>query len=217
MAGQTGNQNTTAWKLISGSLNGENNAGLGSPIAYGGIPGALVSQYAGFLGTKYTFSADDAGKLSNTAIGTLYGGTYQMVRIAPAAVQANLTRGRLVFWDTSVSEDSYQVTNDETQNGGQPLFAGVLIGAPTAGNYCIIQTKGRATVQMRATVTAATRDLTWAAAGAGVDNATFDGLAGATALTGANIQKQLATGEAVAANGALIIATLSPMWFVERN
>lgn len=215
MAGQTTNKNDTSWKLISGTLNGENNPALGSPLA--NQSGMLVSSYGGFIGTKYTFSADDAGKLSNTATGTLYGGTYQMVRIAPAAAQANLTRGRLVFWDTSAAENTYQVTNDETQNGGQPLFAGVLLNAPTVGNYCIIQTKGRATVAMRATVTAATRDLVWAAAGAGVDNASFDGLAGATGLTGANIQKQLATGEAVAANGALSIASLNPMGFVERN
>ena len=215
MAGQTGNKNDTSWKLISGTLNGENNPALGSPLA--ASSGYLVSSYGGFIGTKYTFSADDAGKLSLSSTGTLYGGTYQMVRIAPAATQANLKRGALVFWDTSVPEDQYQVTNDETQNGGQPLFAGVLLNAPTAGNYTIIQTKGRATVLMRGTVTAATRDLVWAAAGAGADNATFDGLAGATPIIGSNVQKQLGVSEVVAANGALIIAFLSPMWFTERN
>lgn len=215
MAGQTSNKNDNSWKLISGTINGENNPALGSPLA--SQSGMLVSSYGGFIGTKITLSADDAGKLSNTAVGTCYGGTYQMVKIAPAAVQANLLRGRLVFWDTSVPEDNYQVTNDETQNGGQALVAGVLLGPVTAGNYCVIQVKGRATVQIRATATAATRDLVWSAAGAGVDNATFDALAGATNLTGANIQKQLATGEAVAANGALIVAALNLVGFVERN
>jgi hypothetical protein len=212
MSGQTGNKNDTSWKLISGTLNGENNPALGSPIGATGLAGGLISAYGGFLGTKYTFDEDDALSLSNTAIGTLYGGTYQMVRIAPGATQANLVRGRLVFWDTSVAADLYQVTNDETQNGGLPLFAGVLLGPVTAGNYCIIQVGGRATVQMRAAVTAATRFFAWASAGAGVDNASFDGLAGATAVTMTNSwAANIALGEAVAANGALIIATLLKM------
>lgn len=215
MAGQTGNANTSSWKLISGALNGEDLPAPGSPLA--ATSGYMISSYGGFVGSKYTFSADDAGKLSLAATGTLYGGTYQYVRIAPGATQANLTRGRLVFWDTSAAEDLYQVTNDETQNGGRPLFAGVLLNAPTAGNYTIIQVKGRATVKMRATITSATRDFIWAAAGSGVDNAAFDGLAAATGLTGANIQNQLATGEAVAANAGLIVAYLIPNGFVERN
>lgn len=210
MAGQTGNQNTSAWKLISGALNNENNAALGSPLA--SSSGFIVSSYAGFIGTKYTFSADDAGKLSYTTNGTLYGGTYQMVRIAAAATQSNLVRGRLVFWDTSAAEDLYQVTNDETQNGGLPLFAGVLLNAPTAGNYTVIQVGGRVTVQMRATITAATRFFSWSAAGAGVDNASWDGSTGATALTNTNNYGfNLALGEAVAANGGLIIANLLKM------
>jgi hypothetical protein len=217
MPGITGFPNPSI-KLISGTINGENNPALGSPIASSGLAGGLISSYGGFLGAKYAFNADDALKMSNTAIGTLFGGVYQMVRIAPAASQATLVRGRLVFWDTSVTENNYQVTNDETQNGGVPLFAGVLVGAPTAGNYAFIQVAGRATLQFRATVTAATRNIGWAAAGAGVDNAAFDGLANATAITGANIYPtELAIGEAVAANAGLVTANMLLGRWVSRQ
>jgi hypothetical protein len=131
------------------------------------------------LGNKITFSEDDAAKLSIAATGTCYNGTYQMVRISPSATATNnnLTRGRLVFWDTTAASDLYQVTNDETQNGGSPLIAGVLLNTVTPGNYTIIQVTGKASVQMRATVTAATRTIVWAAAGAGADNATGDAIA----------------------------------------
>lgn len=214
MAGQTGNNNSNAWKLISGAFNTENNPFPG--VGIGALSGSIISQYGGFLGTKQTLDADDAGKVSNAAIGTLYSGTYQYVKIASAATQSNLTRGRLVFWDTTATEDAYQVTNDETQNGGSPLLAGVLIGAPTAGNYAIIQVAGRITAQMRAAVTAATRWFAWAAAGAGVDNATFDSMTGATALLQSNnYASNVAIGEAVGTNGGLIIANLLKM--INRN
>lgn len=215
MPGITGNPNPSL-KLISGYLNGENNPALGVPLT--SPSGMIVPQYGGFLGTKYTFDADDAGKLSNTAIGTLYGGTYQMVKVSGSATQSNLTRGRMVFWDPTVAEDNYQVNNDETANGGVPLFAGILLNPVTAGNYTLIQVAGRATAQMRATVTAATRNIGWAGAGAGVDNATFDGLANATAITGANLWgNELAIGEAVAANAGLVIVNMLPGRWVARQ
>jgi hypothetical protein len=210
MPGTTGYPNPSI-KLISGTVNGENNPALGSPIASSGLAGGLISSYGGFLGIRMRFGADDALKMSNTTVGTLMGGEYQMVRIAPAAAVGSLTRGRIVFWDTSAAEGAYQVTNDETQNGGSPLFAGVLVNAPTVGNYCFVQVSGRATLQLRATVTAATRNLGFAGAGAGADNATFDSIAAATAVTGANLYPtMLAIAEAVATNGALVIADMLP-------
>ena len=212
MPGITGNPNPSI-KLISGTVNGENNPALGNQLSNATFAGGLISSYGGFLGVKMSFSADDALKMSNTTIGTLYGGTYMMVRISATATQSNLARGRLVFWDTTVAEDLYQVSNDETQNGGLPEIAGVLVNAPTAGNYCFVQVAGRATVQCRATVTAATRYITWAAAGAGVDNATVDGANTATAVTTAApvltlLNSFLGISESVAANGALIVVNL---------
>jgi hypothetical protein len=206
-------------KLISGTLNSENNPALGTNLATSGLAGGIVTQYGGFLGVRMRFDANDALKLSDSSVGTLYGGEYQMVRVASgaASTNSNLTRGRIVFWDTGVAENLYQVTNDETLNGGAPLFAGVLIGSPTAGNYCFIQIGGRATLRMRATVTAATRNIGWSGAGSGADNATFDGLANATALTGANLYPtELAIGEAVAANAGLVIANMLPGRWVPR-
>jgi hypothetical protein len=216
MPGTTGNPNPS-FKILSGALNTENWPQLGAPL--GSPSGMIVEPYGGFLGLKWNLSADDALKESNVAIGTLYGGTYMMVKTNAAA--ANLTRGRLVFWDLTVPEDNYQVHQDETQNGGLPLIAGVLLCTVTAGNYCWIQVAGKATVQCRATVTAATRYITWAAAGAGVDNAAADGANTATAVTTLApvltfMNGFLGMGEAVAANAGLVIVDLKPLLTVRQ-
>lgn len=207
MPGLTGVPNPSL-KLMSGFLNGEDNAALGVPLT--SPSGSLVPQYAGFLGLKITLSADDAGKLSNVTTGTCFGGVYQAVRIASGATStnSNLTRGRLVFWDPTVAEDLYQVNNDETANGGVPLFAGVLLNTVTAGNYTLIQVGGRASVKCRATVTSGTRLISWSGAGAGADNATVDGLASATAVLQGGARNFIGVSEAVAANGAVIVVNL---------
>lgn len=209
MAGTTGNSSPSP-RLVSGTVNGENNPAPGNVMGSSALAGGLVSSYAGQVGTRLILSAEDAGKFSNTANGTLYGGVYCYVKTNAAA--ANIARGRLAFWDLTVSEASYQVHQDETQNGGVPLIAGVFLNAITPGNYGWIQISGRATLQSRATVTAATRNIIWSGAGSGADNATVDGLANATAITGANLYSTfLGVAEQVAANGALIIVNLRPI------
>jgi hypothetical protein len=204
MPGITGFPNPS-FKLISGYLNGENLSALG--VAAPASSGMLVSTYGGFLGGKWALSADDALKMSNTTTGTLYGGLYQCVKTSATAL-ANPSRGRLVFWDTTAAEDTYQVCQDETQNGGLPEFAGVLLNTVTPGNYTWIQIAGRATLQLRASITSATRFIGWSGAGSGVDNATADGIAANASFTPALITGLLGLGEAVAANGALAIVNL---------
>ena len=210
MPGLTGWPNPSV-KLVSGFFNSENNSALGVPLA--SPSGMIVSQYGGLLGLKFALDADDAGKMSNPSIGTLFGGVYQMVHISASATSSNnnLARGRLVFWDPTVAEDLYQVNNDETANGGVPMFAGVLLNTVTPGNYTLIQIAGRASVQCKATVTAATRLISWAAAGAGADNATVDGLAAATAVTQVSARNFIGIGEAVAANATIITVNLNPL------
>jgi len=206
-------------KLPTGYLNSP--GGDVSP----GVPlvspsGSIVQPYLGQLGGKLWVSADDAAKLSDPATlgGNLYGGVYMYVRLAAAAAALGLQRGRLLFWDTSVADDLYQVTTLESQNGGIPIWAGVQVNIPTAGNYIWMQVLGRMRVRCRAVVTAATQNIIMALAGAGADNATVDGVAAATAVVfgtaGAAIHQYLGVGEVVAANTALISMTprVMPAW-----
>ena len=137
---------------------------------------------------------------------------------------ANIAQGRLCFWDTTVADTTYQVHQLESQNGGYPLMAGVFLNKTsykplTAGNYGWIQIGGKMTIQCRTTVTAATRNIAWAQAGAGTDNATFDGIASATAITALNIYNMIqGTSESVAANGALItFDSKGPSAFIWRQ
>lgn len=76
---------------------------------------------------------------SNTSIGTLYQGTYQLVKAA-----STLVRGQLVFWDTLANNglNDYEVTS--TVTAATAFRAGVAICAATSGEYVFIQTDGLA-------------------------------------------------------------------------
>lgn len=79
---------------------------------------------------------------SNTSIGTLYQGTYQLVKAS-----SNLVRGQLVFWDTLANNgmNDFEVTS--TVTAATAFRAGVAICAATSGEYVFIQTGGLASVQ----------------------------------------------------------------------
>lgn len=79
---------------------------------------------------------------SNSSIGTLYQGTYQLVKAS-----SNLVRGQLVFWDTLANNglNDYEVTS--TVTAATAFRAGVAICAATSGEYVFIQTGGLASVQ----------------------------------------------------------------------
>jgi len=168
-----------------------------------------VQTQSGQLGVNLVLSTDDARKLSSPSVGTLFGGTYKLIRLAAGAATAS-ARGMLAFWDTSVGDNLYQVTNNETSNGGVVLIAGVFLNTITQGNYGWIQVAGKASCKCRATVTAATRYIIWAGAGAGADNALVDGLATGATFATAQLNNFIGIGEAVAANGATIAVDLEP-------
>jgi hypothetical protein len=76
----------------------------------------------GLLGQQIDLSASEARVLSNTAIGTLYEGTYQYVKIASDAPNTGdevIGIGRAVFWtdfdDFTVTTDSTAATQDRTR------------------------------------------------------------------------------------------------------
>lgn len=184
----------------------------GQPDAMGVLPGA----YAGggvVQGDYLRLNDTEALALSDTTVGTLFGGIYRRVLLKAGITGGGNTgfkRGSIVFWDYPTSgADPYQVTNVEATD--PELMAGIIInatdtaGAPLSGKYVWIQTAGEATVQYRAAVTSAGANLPvlWAKAGAGADNALLDTQALATAVTFALLTQTIGMSIAASVNGAL--------------
>lgn len=123
-----------------------------SPLA---IPGYIQGMQT-IAGDRMVLGALDAFALSNTAIGTLYGGIYMYVNSLAAGGFTAI--GRLAFWDPSAFsiatsapnsfDNLYRVTAAEAQAGAgiTPPIAGVFINTLTAGNLWWIQIAGKATM-----------------------------------------------------------------------
>jgi hypothetical protein len=164
----------------------------GQPDVLGVFPGTA---YGGGLtaGDYLRLTDAEALQLSDTVTGTLFGGIYRRVLLKAGITGGGNTGfqlGSIVFWDlVTAGANPYQVTNVEATD--PQLIAGVVInandtvGAPLSGKWVWIQTAGVASPLYRGTVTSALQfnSVYWAKAGAGVDNAKFDALAGATAVT----------------------------------
>lgn len=164
----------------------------GQPDALGVLPGTA---YGGGLNTGDYLRLTDAEALalSDTAVGTLYGGIYRRVLLKSGITGGGNTgfkRGQIVFWDLVTSgADPYQVTNVEATDVG--IIAGVIINAndtstaPLSGKYVWIQEAGLCTGLCRAAVTTTNQfdAAVWAKQGAGADNGTFDSYALATDIT----------------------------------
>jgi hypothetical protein len=125
--------------LQSGFLNNEDNAS------------ALFTSLAGFqgqLGKIAAYSHSLASQMSKSTVGTLYGGLYQCVKFL-STMSATPARGQICIWQDALN---YVVTCDATAPT-EGALAGVLINAPTKGQYGIIQVGGLASVLFRASVT----------------------------------------------------------------
>lgn len=193
-------------RLVSGYVNGENNAAVGVPLA--SPSGSIVQEYLGMLGGEMILDDDNAAKLSLTTTGTLYGGRYKMVQLDSGALLA--TRGKIVFWKLDEDYNLFIVTTDETY---KDFPAGILLNTITPGNYGFIQCAGRASVKFRAVLTAAGAigSPVWEAAqGAGADNASADVLPSADPVS--NAQQPLYLGVAVEAptNDGIKLVDLAP-------
>lgn len=191
----------------------------GQPDAMGVLPG----QYSGGgcnVGDYLRLNDAEALALSDTSVGTLYGGIYRRVLFKSGITGGGNTgfkRGQLVFWDVETAgANNYQVTNVEATD--PYLYAGVVINktdtaaAPLSGYYGWIQTSGIFTVQYLATVTSAGANLPliWAKAGAGADNGVFDTIALATDVTAySQVIAIVGTSIAASANGALGTARIN--------
>jgi hypothetical protein len=137
-------------RISGGSINTVNDAVIGLPSAPLGLG---VSKFQGQLG-KF-FSLDDSNIVYNAAIGTVYGGTFQYVRLSPTAVKPVV--GQILFYDPTASPLAFQVTSDQAvSTPASVLIAGInLYNNWTIGNYGIIQVAGLVFVKFRAALTAA--------------------------------------------------------------
>jgi len=129
-------------------LNDVNDAEAGSWIA-----SAVQPRFGGVLGKILQLTDAEALRLSDIAIGTLFGGEYQYVLTKTGSTAAP-ARGTLAFWDTlaNAGATGAVVTPDVTATNITQV-AGIYLSAPTKGNYCFIQVWGRATAKYLAAVT----------------------------------------------------------------
>ena len=162
------------------------------PASYVADP--VVARWQGIVGHKWTVDKDEALLLSDTAIGTLYGGDYQYVRFK-SVVSGTFTRGKIVYWD---DRDNFIVTVDAPADARD--VAGLLLATQTAGRYGFIQNGGLCSGLYRASVTDTT-------IGAPVfvldDDVVLDALAIATAWTGGHMTRFIGTAVEAPANSAI--------------
>lgn len=89
----------------------------------------------GWAGSRFQFTETRALKLSNTNVGTLHNGIYQLVRARGTLV--DWVVGRPVFWSSTTL---FEVT---TVAATTALLAGIAISIPSAlGDYVYIQVYG---------------------------------------------------------------------------
>jgi hypothetical protein len=172
-------------RVSSGALNNTGDPGIGQPLT--SPSGSIVIPYDGQLGQKYAVNGLTAGspaealRLSNTVIGTLYGGIYQYVQFLSTSSGANI-RGGVVFWSDI---PNFIVTPDVTLST-QGLIAGISLAVDVKGNYGYIQVSGLATVLFKSSITKTTPaigDLVVVDQGGGTPTARGDVLADATGIT----------------------------------
>lgn len=167
---------------ISGAGQRYFNGGTGDEVIGGiltGVPSGLqISQgIQDIPGDRIIFGMADALAMSNTSVGTLYGGMYQYVTSYVSSTAApTIKRG--LFWRIASTDNSYTVTPDESGAMGADYWAGVSINTLTRGNSWWMQIAGKATGLFRAAplsgVGTAGGGVYNAAQGAGSDVGTFD-------------------------------------------
>jgi len=120
-----------------------------------GVTGAIQGMQT-IPGDRLVLGALDAFALSNSTIGTLYGGIYMYVASLSTGGLTGI--GRLAFWDSSAfsiattspnaGDNLYRITSAELQAGAGVTgpIAGVYINTLTAGNFWWIQIAGKATM-----------------------------------------------------------------------
>jgi len=189
--------------VSSGYLNQVNDVLIGMA----GVPGdgTGASKFTGQLG-KELLLATDAVRF-NAALGNIYGGRFQYVRLAAGAAVPVI--GQIAFWDDSVAETLFQVTTAEGTPAGAGHAGIFLTPGLVAGRYTLIQTEGYVPVKFRATLTAAgtARAAVFAAAVGGADLGFADTMAAGN-ITDVLVRTYLGTAVDVPTNGGLTVVDL---------
>lgn len=150
---------STPWESpiirVTNFLNSTNDTFIGGQSKIGSL-----SRYAGQLGKNLFVSHDQIASLTNTSIGTLYGGGYQYVRRRSTDDDSPaLAPGKILFWDTTITnwQEYFQVTTDENLSSvdNAVMIAGISIGNIEPGNYGFIQWIGECYVRFRSVLTTA--------------------------------------------------------------
>jgi hypothetical protein len=132
--------------LTAKFLNDVNDANSGGVIVSvpTGAPSPAVSQT--IPGDRIVVDDPTALALSDTVIGTLYGGVYSYVQYKTTTRPAQ--RGGVAFFHTADIGVAYIAYGDPDPSAALPTHIyGIWISAPTANNYCWIQVAGAASVQ----------------------------------------------------------------------
>lgn len=146
-------------QLTAKFLNDVNDAVAGGSLVSvpTGAPQAQV--VATQVGDRIVLDDATALALSDTAVGTLFGGIYEYVGTFSGATAAP-ARGTAAFWRATDlpggATQAYQVSSDAQPTAAIPtLFAGVFINAITKGNFGWIQIGGVASCLFDSAITAA--------------------------------------------------------------
>jgi hypothetical protein len=138
------NQHPRITTTYLNQLNRHGDPAPGVNVSTAQISGSIVQPYDGFQGGKLTITNPWAVQFADPAVGPLYGGVYQYVRLNPADT-APPVRGQVLFW---MDELHYIVTTNAATPGGK--IAGVSLNATTPGNWDFIQISGIANVMFSA-------------------------------------------------------------------
>lgn len=112
----------------------------------------IIPKFAGQLGKMLTVSQEQIALLTDTSVGTLYGGVYQYVRMATDLGTPAPVVGQALFWDPDTAPGLF-VVNDTDDLTAVPQVAGVYVGGPEAGEYGFIQVAGPCMVKIASSLT----------------------------------------------------------------
>lgn len=133
--------------VSTGCLNSVNDTVIANQA---GISGE--SKFKGQLGKILHVAQDQIAMLTDTSVGTLFGGTFQYVKLADNLGTPAPVIGQMLFWDTSEAIGDFVVTDTKDETA-VPNPAGVYIGGAEAGNYGFIQTSGQVYGKFKASIT----------------------------------------------------------------
>jgi hypothetical protein len=131
--------------LTAKYLNDVNDSAAGGALVSVPVGAPQVASSATLPGDKIVLDDITAKALSDTIIGTLLGGVYMYVQVVSATRPT--ARGGIVFFKQADLGANYIAYTDAQPTTAIPTYiAGILISAPTAGNWAWIQVAGGASV-----------------------------------------------------------------------